>query len=78
MATIFNLSNEIIRVFDHFRRNDMTSDELLKKIIDRNIKINMDQLMQAVRAPALFYLFYVQNLPNNSHLIKLTPQVRSL
>jgi hypothetical protein len=75
MAVALDSSNEVLYIFSHFNRTEMTLIELHKNLSTRIHRITTDEVLRIIRQPNLVNLFNLQPISNDLCLIQLSPKV---
>jgi hypothetical protein len=75
MAAAPDESNEVLYIFSHLNRFEMTLIELHKNLSTRFPQITMDEVLRIIRKPNLINLFNLQPISNDLCLVQLSPKV---
>jgi hypothetical protein len=75
MAVALDPSNEVLDIFSHLNRTEMTLIELHNNLSTRIRRITTDEVLRIIRQPNLVNLFNLQPISNDLCLIQLSPKV---
>ncbi|CAF0856222.1 unnamed protein product [Adineta ricciae] len=75
MASAYNLSDEILRVFVNTQRSEMTLADLHQHLVNHRNRLTTDDILCAFRSASLMNLFNLQSISNELCLVQLNPKL---
>ncbi|UJR14782.1 hypothetical protein I4U23_001770 [Adineta vaga] len=75
MASAYDLSHEILRVFVNMQRNEMSLTELHQNLASPKNRLTIDEVLRTIRSTNLSNLFNLQSISNELCFIQLSPKL---